>query len=120
MASATEFDIEEADAVEVVTLFDVDWEIYCRLRDEPANDRVRMSYLDGTLTLMSPEYVHDRGAERIGLLLRGVTTGHGLEIQGIRTTTLRKGKARPRSTWTSTLRPTWPSRSTTRPTRRGP
>ena len=94
MASATEFDIEEADAVEVVTPFDVDWEIYCRLRDEPANDRVRMSYLDGTLTLRSPEYVHDRGAERIGLLLRGVTPGLGLEIQGIRTTTLRKGKAR--------------------------
>ncbi len=94
MASATEFDVEKADAVEVVTLFGVDWETYCQLRDEPANDRVRMSYLDGTLTLMSPEYVHDQGAELIGLLLRGGTSGLGLTIMGIRTTTLRKGKAR--------------------------
>jgi Uma2 family endonuclease len=82
-----------AAASNAVTLVNVDWETYCKLRDEPANDRVRMSYLDGTLTLMSPEYVHDEGAQILGLLLRGVTAGLGLEILGTRTTTLRRGTA---------------------------
>ncbi len=87
-----------AEAVEnswqVVTLRDVDWETYCQLRDEPANDRVRMDYLDGTLTLMSPEYLHDGGAELLGLVIRGVTSGLGLTVKGTRTTTLKRGTAR--------------------------
>ena len=77
-----------------VTLHDVDWETYNQLRDNPANDHIRMAYLDGELTLMSPELIHDEGAESIGLLVRGVTSGLGLSIKGIRTTTLRKGTAR--------------------------
>jgi Uma2 family endonuclease len=76
-----------------VTLQGVDWETYCRLRDEPRNERVRMSYLDGELTLMSPDLIHDEGAEVLGLLVRGVTSGLGLEIKGIRTSTLRRGTA---------------------------
>ena len=94
MASATEFAIEKADAIEVVTLFDVDWETYCQLRDEPANHHLRMSYFDGTFTLMSPDPVHDEGAEILGLLLRGVTSSWGIAIKGLRTSTLRKGRAR--------------------------
>jgi len=54
-----------------ITLHNVDWETNFRLRDEPANDHIRMAYLDGTLTLMSPEYVHDGGGGRLGLLIRG-------------------------------------------------
>jgi Uma2 family endonuclease len=53
-----------------------------------------MSYLDGELILMSPELIHDEAAERLGLLIRGVTSGLGLEVLGIRTTTLRKGQVR--------------------------
>jgi Uma2 family endonuclease len=90
--------ITRAEAVDnswhVVTLLDVDWETYCQLRDEPANERVRMEYLDGELTLMSPEAIHDEGAELLGLVLRGVTSGLGLAIKGIRTATLRRGTAR--------------------------
>lgn len=72
------------------TLLNVDWETYCKLRDEPANRRVRMSYLDGTLILMSPDMVHDHDAEILGLLIRGVTAGLGLEVMGIGSTTLRR------------------------------
>ncbi len=75
-------------------LRDVDWETYCQHRDEPANDHLRMSYLDGTLILMSPEFVHEEGGESLGLLIRGVTSGLGLEVKGIRMTTLRRGTAR--------------------------
>ena len=81
-------------ARDAITLRDVDWETYCQLRDEPANYHIRMAYLDGTLTLMSPEFIHDEGAESLGLLIRGVTSGLGLTVKGIRTTTLRRGTAR--------------------------
>ena len=79
---------------DAVTLRDVDWETYCQLRDEPSNYHIRMAYLDGNLTLMSPEPIHDEGAESLGLLIRGVTSGLGLAVKGIRTSTLRRGTAR--------------------------
>ncbi len=75
---------------ETITLRNVDWETYCKLRDEPANDRIRMNYLDGELTFMSPAIRHDRRSELLGLLIRGVTKGLGLTIMGIRSTTLRR------------------------------
>jgi Uma2 family endonuclease len=79
---------------DAITLRDVDWETYCRLRDERSNYHIRMAYLDGNLTLMSPDPIHDEGAESLGLLIRGVTSGLGLAVKGIRTTTLRRGTAR--------------------------
>ncbi|WP_435008726.1 Uma2 family endonuclease [Tundrisphaera lichenicola] len=72
-----------------LTLHNVPWATYAQLRDEPGNGRVRMAYLDGTLTLMSPAYRHERGAETLGLLIRGVTQGLGLEVLGAGSTTLR-------------------------------
>jgi Uma2 family endonuclease len=92
--TATTTSADETPRSNVVTLKNVDWADYCKLRDEPTSKRIRMSYLDGVLTLLSPEYVHDDGAERLGLLIRGVTSGLGLTIMGIRTTTLRKGIGR--------------------------
>ncbi len=32
---------------------------YVRLRDEPDNDHLRMTYYDGTLEIMSPEHIHE-------------------------------------------------------------
>jgi Uma2 family endonuclease len=72
----------------------ISWKTYLKLRDNPENRHVRMTYLDGELILMSPEAVHEGGAEALGLLIRGVTSGLGLTIKGIRTTTLRKGISR--------------------------
>src|SRR5689334_17092339 len=94
MATATQVEPAapaDADPSGSITLRDVDWETYCQLRDNPANYHIRMDYLDGELTLMSPEPIHDEGAETLGLLIRGVTSGLGLEVKGIRTTTLRRG-----------------------------
>ena len=78
-----------------VTLHNVDWVTYCRFRDDPANDSTRMAYLDGDLTLMSPALRHEKRSEILGLLIRGVTAGLGLEILGIRSTTLRLGGGAP-------------------------
>jgi Uma2 family endonuclease len=72
----------------------ISWKTYLKLRDNPENYHVRMTYLDGELILMSPEPIHEEGADLLGLLIRGVTSGLGLEVKGIRTTTLRQGSGR--------------------------
>lgn len=78
-----------------ITLKNVDWETYEKLRDEPRNDRVRMTYLDGTLILMSPEYIHDRDVNYFDLLVLGVCAGLGISLAGIRSATLRRSEASP-------------------------
>ncbi len=42
-----------------LTLHDVTWETYCQLRDAESNNSVRMTYLDGELTLVSSGLHHD-------------------------------------------------------------
>jgi Uma2 family endonuclease len=49
MASTTSTPID----FDGLTLHNVEWATYCKLRDAPANDRVRMTYLDGALTITS-------------------------------------------------------------------
>jgi len=79
---------------QTVVLRRVPWKVYEALRNETSNDRIRMSYLDGTLTLMSPGIIHDDGIELLVLVVRGASAGMGLPLKGTRTATLRKGTAR--------------------------
>jgi Uma2 family endonuclease len=91
-------DIRDTQTAEVepqgTVLRGISWKTYLKLRDNPENYHVRMTYLDGELILMSPEAMHEEGGETLGLLIRGVTSGIGLEVKGTRTTTLRKGISR--------------------------
>ena len=124
-----------------IILRGVPWAAYKALRDVPANNHIRMTYLDGTLELMSPEYVHDRGARRLDILVCEVASAFGVNYEGIGTTTLRRRRRRPLkgqaresdasfyfgalvaadrrheegSTFESIHPPTWRSRSTIRP-----
>ncbi len=66
----------------------VDWATYCRLRDDPANDRVRMTYLDGTL-IMSPRYRHDSRSRRIYDIVRAVAVAWRIRFLVTGATTLR-------------------------------
>jgi Uma2 family endonuclease len=68
----------------------VDWEIYAKLRDHPSNAHLRMSYLDGTLILMSPDLAHDRFGRRLAMVIDEVTEALGIFVEGISTTTLRR------------------------------
>jgi Uma2 family endonuclease len=68
----------------------VSWKSYIRMRNHPGNDHLRMSYLDGTLILMSPEYIHERDSGRLALLVRFVAEALAIDVAGIGTTTLRK------------------------------
>jgi Uma2 family endonuclease len=74
----------------------VDWKAYNQLRDHPGNGHLRMSYLDGTLIHMSPQYIHDFYGRRIGLVVDLVTEALDIPIQGTLTTTLRKKSQRHR------------------------
>jgi len=80
---------------EVIHLSGVDWETYCRLRDDPDNDHVRMTYLDGELTIESPEYRHDTGSRRFYEVVTTVAGFWEVDFLAIGTTTLRReGRAR--------------------------
>lgn len=68
-------------------LFDVPWDVYRTLRAARRNHRLRMTYHDGTLIFMSPEYVHDRHAEQISMVVREVVAAFGIAASGTRTTT---------------------------------
>ena len=73
-----------------VTLEDVAWGTYCALRDAEANDHVRMTYLDGSLTLMSPALRHDIPIGLLERLIQAVTAALDVEVMDIRTTTMRQ------------------------------
>ena len=78
-----------ADA-EGTVLRGIAWATYLRLRDNPHNYRTRMSYLDGTLILMSPQFIHDHNGWRLALVVDRVTEILRIPCRGTGTTTLRR------------------------------
>ena len=74
----------------------VDWESYVRMRNHPGNDHLRMSYLDGTLILVSPQFLHDRYGWRISLMIVAVCEGLGIPSQCTVSTTLQRKGPGPR------------------------
>ena len=87
MATATP---TKSDIFPGVTLHNIEWEEYCKLRDDPAHDRLRMTYLDGELTIMSPMLHHDNGSARLDKIVTAVALAWDINFMPIRTTTLRR------------------------------
>jgi Uma2 family endonuclease len=69
---------------------DVDWATYCQLRDDPAFEHRRMTYLDGDLTIMSPHIVHDFNSRRFMMVAMAVARAYRIRFMAIGTTTLKK------------------------------
>ncbi len=92
MATITEPEIEGEVAMSQgsVVLRDVAWESYCQLRDEESNDHLRMTYLDGTLTIMSPQLVHDLDSRRFLHVITAVAKAWRIQFLAVGTTTLRR------------------------------
>ncbi|HWE37085.1 MAG TPA: Uma2 family endonuclease [Isosphaeraceae bacterium] len=67
----------------------VPWSTYVRLRDEPRNYGLRMTYYDGTLEIMSPEYIHEASSERLGSLVRAAAKHSNLAYIAAGSTTFR-------------------------------
>ena len=85
----------DPDSTRRIILRDVPWSAYTTLRDAPANRHLRMTYLDGTLELMSPEFVHEKIAERLGMLIRAVSRAFDITYQGAGSTTFRRRRRKP-------------------------
>jgi Uma2 family endonuclease len=88
MATVTETEIEP------LILHGVTYRQYVRLRKNPRNDHLRMTFFDGVLELMSPEYRHEFGARQIDLLIHAVASIFGIAYRGAASTTFRRGELR--------------------------
>lgn len=86
--------IDAAEPMRII-LRHVPWAAYRLLRDASANDGIRMTYLDGTLELMSPEFAHEKGAGRISMVVRAVARAFGVTYQSAGSTTFRRRRRRP-------------------------
>lgn len=69
----------------------VGYDTYVRLRDEPLNDHVRMTYHNGTLEIVSPAFRHEGGAQQLGMIVRTVAAVFTIPCIGAGSTTLRRG-----------------------------
>jgi Uma2 family endonuclease len=90
MATAEITDPDVPDAPGAIVLNSVDWKTYCKLRDDEDNDHVRMSYLDGELILMSPQFRHDFNGRHLLLLVVTVAEALDIEFEAAGATTLRR------------------------------
>jgi Uma2 family endonuclease len=77
--------------VDVPVLHGVTYDEYVKYRDHPRNDGVRMTYRNGMLEIMSPEYIHERPADHLGMIVRAVAAVFAIPYLGARCTTFRRG-----------------------------
>jgi Uma2 family endonuclease len=75
-----------------LTLRGVTYDEYVRIRDHPGNGRTRLVYHNGVLEIMSPEFRHEVGAERLGMIVRAVASAFQIRCVGARSTTFRRGQ----------------------------
>jgi Uma2 family endonuclease len=72
-----------------IVLRGIPWRTYVQICDEPRNDKIRMTYYDGTLELTTPEYFFEVPSLRLGILVREVAKRFGIDYTGARCTTMR-------------------------------
>jgi Uma2 family endonuclease len=84
---------------EPVVLRGVCYGTYVNLRDEPANDHLRMVYHDGTLELMSPEAAHEIPGRRIGLFMSFLCLELQIAYHATASTTFRQGNRDLKKGW---------------------
>jgi Uma2 family endonuclease len=76
-----------------VALRRVPFDVYAQLRRAPENRSLRMTYYNGTLEVMSPQYRHEKSSRRLGLLVIAVTGALGIPCEGAGSTTFsRRGR----------------------------
>ena len=73
---------------ESTVLRSIPWTLYARMRRTRANRHLRMTYHEGTLFLMSPQYLHESGAERLSTIVKEVADAFAIDYASTRTTTL--------------------------------
>ena len=81
---------ENAEAERRFLLTDVPWWTYVALRDVLDASRIRMTYLEGTLELMSPSELHEEEGKLIARLLEAWADEFDIDLRGFKSTTFRK------------------------------
>jgi Uma2 family endonuclease len=71
----------------------VTYDEYVRIRDHPGNGHTRLVYHNGVLEIMSPEFRHEVGSQRLGALVRAVAAVFAIPYIAAGTTTFRRGGA---------------------------
>ena len=69
----------------------VDYSAYEKIRDSAGNQGYRMTYCDGVLWIMSPQFRHEKGARLIGAIVDTYTDATNLECEAAGATTFKKG-----------------------------
>ena len=86
-----QLDIGSDDSEERLIISGVSWEQYERLLERLGNSsRYRVSYLDGTLEIMSPSREHEVNKKNIGRLLEAYLEKAEIDFWGLGSTTLRR------------------------------
>jgi Uma2 family endonuclease len=94
---ATDTRDQAAEAAEPATVLrGISWKTYLTLRDNERNYHTRMTYIDGTLILMSPQHFHDSSSRKLAMVVDMVTEALRIPSHGTATTTLRRKGERPR------------------------
>ncbi len=61
--------LETSDCDAVITLYDISWEKFEAIASLLEETKIRLTYLDGTLDIMSPSPEHEKSKSTVGLLL---------------------------------------------------
>jgi Uma2 family endonuclease len=69
---------------------DVSWDDYVRLRESQDESGVRLTYHDGTLVLMSPEYLHEGDEARLSVIIREIADALDIAFASAGSTTFRR------------------------------
>jgi Uma2 family endonuclease len=81
--------VQSPDAEHRFLLSDVPWATYVMLRDALDESRVHMTYLAGSLELMSPSERHEEEGKLIARLLEAWAEEHDVDLRGFKSATFR-------------------------------
>ena len=81
--------VQSPDAERRFLLTGVPWPTYVSLRDTLESSRVQMTYLAGSLELMSPSKLHEEESKLIARLLEAWAEEHDVDLRGFKSTTFK-------------------------------
>jgi Uma2 family endonuclease len=90
VVAATNLVFDNAEAERRFLLTDVPWWTYVALRDVLESSRIRMTYLEGILELMSPSELHEEEGKLIARLLEAWADEVDADLRGFKSATFRK------------------------------
>jgi Uma2 family endonuclease len=90
MLAAEKVERPAVDAERRFLLHDVPWWAYVALRDTLEGGGARMTYLEGSLELMSPSETHEEEKKLIARLVEAWADHHEVDLRGFGSTTYRR------------------------------